>query len=164
MSHRADAACHTDRVFNATYEETIVARGPAAVRVSDGLATGCVGSVLAGSGGRSAAAEDFGAVGAAGSGGAVRGQGDGPAPLVNHNTMVKGAKKRTIPHRSGAAVGQVGQLVDLAGRRGLVAAAHLFTSPRTRGQTATACAGFTKGTTWLCLSCIHHCGVTWASF
>src|SRR5580693_10198068 len=44
---------------------------------------------LPGTGGRAVAVEDFGAVGAAGGGGAVGVQGDGPAPLVDRHVMVE---------------------------------------------------------------------------
>src|SRR5579864_2640414 len=79
--------------------------------------------MLPGPGGGSVAAEDFGAVGAAGGGSAVRVQGDGPAPLVNRNVVVEKTEQRAIPHRGGAAVGLVGQVVHLTRGGGLVAAA-----------------------------------------
>jgi hypothetical protein len=69
------------------------------------------------------AVQDFGAVGAAGGGGAIGVQGDGPAPLVNGNMMVKEAVQGAAVDAGLAAVGQVGHVVHLAGGGGLVAAA-----------------------------------------
>jgi hypothetical protein len=69
------------------------------------------------------AVQDFAAFGAAGGGGAVRVQGDGPAPLVDRDLMVEPAEQRAAADAGGAAVGQVGHVVDLTGR-GLVAAAR----------------------------------------
>ena len=75
---------------------------------------------------RSVASQDFVAVGAAGGGGAVGVQGDGPAPLVNGHVMVKEAVERTSVHAGLPAVGQVGHMVHLTGGGGLVAAAGML--------------------------------------
>jgi hypothetical protein len=57
------------------------------------------------------ASEDFGAVGAAGGGGAVGMQGDGPAPLMNSDMVVKEAVQGAAVDAGLAAVGQVGHMV-----------------------------------------------------
>src|ERR1051326_6230103 len=72
---------------------------------------------------RAVAVECFGAIGAAGGGGAVGVQGDGPALLVNNNVVVVEAVQGAAVDAGLAAVGQVGDMVHLARRGGLVAAA-----------------------------------------
>jgi Beta-lactamase len=73
--------------------------------------------------GRAVAVEDFGAVGAAGGGGAVGIERDGPALLVDgHVVMVKAIKCAAV-HAGLPAVGQVDDMVHLTGRGGLVTAA-----------------------------------------
>jgi hypothetical protein len=59
--------------------------------------------------------EDFGAVGAAGGGGAVRVEGDGPAPLVDSHVVVEETVKCAAVDAGGAAIGQVGDVVRFAG-------------------------------------------------
>jgi hypothetical protein len=59
--------------------------------------------------------QDFGAVGAAGGSGAVGVQGDGPAPLVNRDLVVEEAVQGAAVDAGFPAVGQVGDVVDLAG-------------------------------------------------
>src|ERR1700730_16898011 len=69
-----------------------------------------------GAGGRRAVAvQDFGAVGAAGGGGAVGVQGDGPGPMMDRDVVVKEAIQRAAVHAGLPAVGQVGHVVDLTG-------------------------------------------------
>jgi hypothetical protein len=70
---------------------------------------------LPGVGGRAVAVQDFGAVGAAGGGGAVGVEGDGPAPLMDHHVVVIKTVQRAAVHAGLAAVGQVGHVVHLAG-------------------------------------------------
>jgi len=72
------------------------------------------------------AAENLGAVGAAGSGGAVGVQGNFPAPLVDRDMVVEETVKCTAVYAGLPAVGQVGDVVDLTGRGGLVAAAGVL--------------------------------------
>jgi hypothetical protein len=72
------------------------------------------------------AAEDLGAVGAAGGGGAVGVQRDGPAPLVDHDVVVEETEQCAVFDRGGAAVGLVGQVMHLTGGGGLVAAARML--------------------------------------
>src|SRR5215469_7383555 len=69
------------------------------------------------------AVQDFGAVGAAGGGGTVWVQCYCPAPLVDGYVVVKEAVQGTAVHAGRAAVGQVGDMMYLTGRGGLVAAA-----------------------------------------
>jgi hypothetical protein len=59
--------------------------------------------------------QDFGAVGAAGGGGAVGVQGDGPALLVDGHMVVEKTIKSTPVHAGLAAVGQVRHVVHFAG-------------------------------------------------
>src|SRR5579859_1800987 len=82
-----------------------------------------VGGGTRGLSGWAVAVEDLGAVGAAGGGGAVGVQGDFPAPLVDRDPMVEEAVQRAAVHAGLPAVGQVGDVVHFARRRGLVAAA-----------------------------------------
>ena len=78
-----------------------------------------------GAGGWVVAVQDLCAVGAAGGCGAIRVEGDGPAPLVDGHMMVEEAVQGAAVHAGRAAVGQVPDVVDLAGRCGLVTAARL---------------------------------------
>jgi sugar phosphate isomerase/epimerase len=75
---------------------------------------------------RSVASQDFGAVGAAGGGGAVGVEGDGPAPLVDGHVVVEEAVQGAAVNAGLAAVGQVGHMVHLTGGGGLVAAARML--------------------------------------
>src|SRR5580693_9982576 len=78
---------------------------------------------LPGTGGRAVAVEDFGAVGAAGGGGAVGIEGDGPAPLMDRYMMVEETVQGAAVDAGLPAVGQVGHMVHFTGCGGLVAAA-----------------------------------------
>ena len=60
------------------------------------------------------ASEDFSAIGAAGGGGAVGVEGDGPALLVDHDLMVVRAVQSAGLDAGGAAVGLVDQVVHFA--------------------------------------------------
>src|SRR5580692_5821538 len=76
---------------------------------------------LPGTGGRAVAVQDFGAVGAAGGGGAVGVQGDGPAPLVDGHVMVEETVQRAAVDAGLPAVGPAAVLVpqdDRAADRG----------------------------------------------
>src|SRR5712691_12289484 len=79
--------------------------------------------VSPGPGGRAVAVQDFASVLVPRRGGAVRVQHHGPALLVNHDLVVEAAEQRAVFHAGLAAVGLVGQVVHLARRRGLIAAA-----------------------------------------
>jgi hypothetical protein len=81
---------------------------------------------LPGAGGRIVAAENLGAVGTAGGGGAVGVQGNFPAPLVDRHVVVEEAVQGAPVDAGGAAVGQVGQMVHFARRGGLVAAPRML--------------------------------------
>jgi hypothetical protein len=83
--------------------------------VREGFAAVLGGAVPRGLPGRSVTSQDFGAVGAAGGGGAVGVEGDGPAPLVDCDVMVEEAVERTSVHAGLPAVGQVGHVVHFAG-------------------------------------------------
>ena len=61
-------------------------------------------------------------VGCGGGGGAVGVAGDFPAPAVNDDDVMKSAKHCQVPQRGRAALGPGDQMVDLADRRGLLAA------------------------------------------
>ena len=74
--------------------------------------------------GRAVAMEDFGAVGAAGAGGAVGVERDRPALLVDGHVVMVKAKKCAAVHAGLPAVRQVGDMVHLTGRGGLVTAAR----------------------------------------
>src|SRR5580698_9603946 len=82
--------------------------------------------MLPGSGWWSVAAEDLGAVGAVGGGGAVPVQDQGPAPPVHCHEVVKTAQEQAVVDAGLAAVGLADDVVDVAGASGLAAAAGPF--------------------------------------
>src|ERR1035441_105138 len=81
------------------------------------------GALAGGAGGRAVAVQDLGFIGAVSSGGAVGVQDDGPAPLMDDDMVVEPAVQSAVVDAGLAAVGLVGDVVDLAAGRGLVAAA-----------------------------------------
>jgi hypothetical protein len=82
--------------------------------------------VLPGVGWGAVASEDFGAVGAAGCGGAVGVEGDGPAPLVDADLVMVEAVQPARLDAGLAAVGLMDQVVHFARCGGLVAAAGVL--------------------------------------
>jgi hypothetical protein len=79
--------------------------------------------VLPGSGGWAVAVQDLGVVGVPGGGGAVRVEGECPAPAVDGDLVVEEAQQDAVADAGGSAVGLVPDVVDLAGGGGLGAAA-----------------------------------------
>ena len=94
-----------------------------AATVRERFAAALGGAVPRGLPGRSVTSQNLGAVGAAGGGGAVGVQGDGPAPLVDGHVVVEEAVQGTAVDAGLAAVGQVGHMVHFTRCGGLVAAA-----------------------------------------
>src|ERR1019366_3626676 len=78
---------------------------------------------LPGAGGWAVAAQDFGVVPVPRHGGAVGVADQGPAHLVDHDVMMEEAQKDAVVQAGDPAAGLVLEVVDLAGRGGLVAAA-----------------------------------------
>jgi hypothetical protein len=74
-------------------------------------------------------AQDLAAIAAAGHGGPVGVQHQGPAPAVNHHLVVEGAQQHAVGQAGRPAVSQVPDVVDLAGGRGLGAAAGPAAAP-----------------------------------
>lgn len=81
--------------------------------------------MLPGAGRRAVAAEDLGAVGAAGGGGPIGVERDGPAPLMGYDLMVKRAVQPSGLDAGLAAARLVDQVVRFARRSGLIASAQL---------------------------------------
>ena len=93
----------------------------------DPVEQGKCGQGSPGAGGRGpVAVQEFGAVGAAGGGGAIGVQGDLPAPLMDRHMMVEKTVQGAAVHAGRAAVGQVGYMVHFTGTGGLVAAARML--------------------------------------
>ena len=79
-------------------------------------------------------------VGCGGGGGSVGVAGDGPAPAVDDDAVVVPAEKCQVAQGGGAALGPGDEVVDLADRRGLLAAGEAaFAVPLDDGFAQVGC-------------------------